>query len=125
VVAWKSVRTFQGKGRLRAWLLGIVHHTVMKSLRHHFQPITAEVEGKMVSGSASPEEQAEKDEQADQLRPGLRAPSPEQRAVVELIFYHGFSLREAAEVCRLHLGTIKSRLSYARRSLRGGGIKQG
>jgi RNA polymerase sigma-70 factor (ECF subfamily) len=38
---------------------------------------------------------------------------------LELIFYQGMSLNEAAEICGCPLGTIKSRLSYARQHLRG------
>jgi len=34
VTAWQTAHTFRGEGRLIAWLLGIVHHTAMKSLRH-------------------------------------------------------------------------------------------
>jgi RNA polymerase sigma-70 factor (ECF subfamily) len=39
--------------------------------------------------------------------------------VLELVFYQGLTLQEVAEVCNCPLGTVKSRLSYARRHLRG------
>ncbi|MFH1524071.1 MAG: sigma-70 family RNA polymerase sigma factor [Chloroflexota bacterium] len=125
VAAWKSARKFRGEGRVLAWLLGIVHHTALKSLRHRSQPITDEMEATLETGSPSPEQQVEQVEQSARLRLGLRALSPEHRAVLELVFYQGLSLDEVAQVCRVPLGTVKSRLSYARGQLRGVLTRQG
>src|SRR5512142_176624 len=41
VVAWRTAGSFRGEGRLIAWLLGIVHHNAMKTLRHASQPLEA------------------------------------------------------------------------------------
>jgi RNA polymerase sigma-70 factor (ECF subfamily) len=125
VIVWKTARTFRGDGRLLAWLLGIVHHTALKSLRHRSLPITEEMEESLDSGLASPEQQSERNEQTAQLDSGMRSLSPEHRAVLELVFYQGLNLEEVAQVCRVPLGTIKSRLSYARRCLRGVLTRQG
>lgn len=125
VIVWKSAQTYRGDGRLLAWLLGIVHHTALKSLRHRSLPITEAMEETLVSGLASPEQQSEQNEVSVRLKAGMRSLSPEHRAVLELVFYQGFSLAEAAQVCRVPLGTIKSRLSYARRCLRGALTRQG
>jgi DNA-directed RNA polymerase specialized sigma24 family protein len=38
---------------------------------------------------------------------------------LNLIFYQGLSLNEAAQVLNIPVGTVKSRLSYARDHLRG------
>jgi RNA polymerase sigma-70 factor, ECF subfamily len=47
----------------------------------------------------------------------LRALSPTYREVLELVFHHGFALAEVAQVLDIPLGTVKSRVSYARRAL--------
>jgi RNA polymerase sigma-70 factor (ECF subfamily) len=119
VTTWKSAGRFRGEGRVLAWLLGIVHHTAMKSLRHRSQPISDEMEDQLPDAGPTPEEQAQASEQASILRRGLQSLSPEHRAVLELVFYQHLSLEEAATVCGCPLGTIKSRLSYARQHLRG------
>jgi len=118
VTAWRTARTFRGEGRLIAWLLGIVHHGAIKTLRHTSQPLEA-VEETIPETNASPEEQAQAGEMKRWVRQGLQSLSTEHRAVLELIFYQGLSLNEAAEVCKCPLGTVKSRLSYARQHLRG------
>ncbi len=57
-------------------------------------------------------------EQARWIRQGLNGLSLEHRAVLELVFYQGLSLAEVAQICDCPLGTVKSRLSYARQYLR-------
>ena len=125
VAIWKGARKFREEGRALAWLLGIVHHTAMKSLRHRSQPITDEMEETLEAGSPSPEQRMERIDWSACLRRGLDSLSPEHRAVLELIFYQGLSLAEVAQVCRVPLGTVKSRLSYARRHLRGVLVRNG
>ncbi len=118
VTAWQTARTFRGEGRLIAWLLGIVHHTAMKSLRHMHQPLDA-MEDAVSGNQPTPEDQAEVGETKRWVRQGLKSLSVEHRAVLELVFYQGLSLDEVAKVCNCPLGTVKSRLSYARQHLRG------
>jgi RNA polymerase sigma-70 factor (ECF subfamily) len=115
VIAWRTAGKFRGEGRLIAWLLGIVHHSAMKSMRHASQPLDEAAP----ASNASPEEQAQAEDMKRWVRRGLQDLSTEHRAVLELVFYQGLTLQEVAEVCHCPLGTVKSRLSYARRHLRG------
>jgi len=118
VTAWREAHKFRRDGRLIAWLLGIVHHRAMKSLRHVHQPLDA-LEETIPEISPSPEEQAQVGETKRMVHAALQNLSPEHRAVLELVFYQGLSLNEVAEVLDCPLGTVKSRLSYARQHLRG------
>ncbi len=118
VIAWRSAGKFRGDGRLIAWLLGIVHHTAMKALRHTSEPLDA-IDEALPERNASPEEQAQAEDTKRWVRMALRELSTEHRAVLELVFYQGLTLNEVAEVCRCPLGTVKSRLNYARAHLRG------
>ena len=72
----------------------------------------------MVAPDALPEEQVQQAEQAAWLQRGLQGLSRDHRLTLELVFYQGLSLSEAAAVCGCPVGTIKSRLSYARQHLR-------
>jgi len=119
IVVWQSASRFRGEGRVLAWLLGIVHHTAMKSLRHTHQPITEEMEASLSAPTISPEERIQAQEEVLSLRRGLESLSAEHRAVLELVFYQGLSLKEVAEVCGCPVGTVKSRLNYARKQLHG------
>lgn len=118
VIAWRTASQFRGEGRLLAWLLGIVHHRAMKALRQAAKPVVP-LEDNVAAAGPLPEEQAQTRETGQWVREGLQSLSADHRAVLELVFYQGLSLNEVAEICRCPLGTIKSRLSYARRHLRG------
>ncbi len=119
VAVWRSANSFRGDGRLLAWLLGIVHHTAIKALRRRSIPISDEMEASLPATGPLPEERVQLDEQARRVQLGLQSLSAEHRAVLELVFYQGLSLKETAEVCGCPVGTVKSRLSYARRKLKG------
>ncbi|MEN6435569.1 MAG: sigma-70 family RNA polymerase sigma factor [Anaerolineaceae bacterium] len=116
---WHSAKSYRGEGRLIAWLMKIIHHTVSKSLRHRPMPISEEMESNLYADEPLPEDQTQSNEQTALIRQGLKKLSPEHRMVLELVFYQGLSLKEIADVCNCPVGTIKSRLSYARQQLRG------
>jgi RNA polymerase sigma-70 factor (ECF subfamily) len=59
------------------------------------------------------------------IRRGLDQLSVEHRAALELVFYQGLNLNEAAVVLACPVGTVKSRLSYAKTWLRGWLVKEG
>lgn len=118
VVIWRTAGRFRGEGRVIAWLLSIVHHTAMKALRHPSISISEEIEENLPSLADSPEARTQAAQQAKWVHQGLQNLSPEHRQALELVFYQGLSLEETAKVCHCPLGTIKSRLSYARQRLR-------
>ncbi len=119
VAVWRSAAGYRGEGRVLAWLLGIVHHLTLKGIRRQPLPLSAEIEATLISPGDLPEELVQANERSHWLRQGLEGLSNEHRAVLDLVFYQGLSLTEAAQVCDCPTGTIKSRLSYARKYLRG------
>lgn len=128
VAVWQGAGRFRGEGRVIAWLLGIVHHKAMNLLRR--KPTTSLDDESLTAlpdREPEPEHQAIAADQQRRLRNGLNHLSLEHRTVLELVFYQGLNLEEAAEVTGCPVGTIKSRLNYAKTSLRGiltrGGLK--
>lgn len=119
VTAWQTARNFRAEGRLIAWLLGIVHHTAMKAIRNRTNYLNDVAEEIIREDQPSPEEQAQVKDERRWVRQGMQSLSPEHRAVLELIFYQELTLNEVAQVLDVPLGTVKSRLSYARTHLRG------
>jgi RNA polymerase sigma-70 factor (ECF subfamily) len=53
----------------------------------------------------------------DELRLGLAMLPAEQREALVLVGAGGFAYEEAAEICGCAVGTVKSRVSRARRAL--------
>ena len=54
----------------------------------------------------------------EQLERAFRTLSAEQRAAVVLQYYRGLTLDEIAEILHVPVGTVRSRLHYAKRALR-------
>jgi len=119
VTVWNTAGTYRGSSRLKTWLLGIVHHTAVKSLRHLSNPITDEMEETVEDGGTRLDDLVQNRDAASRLKSGLEQLSPEHRAVLDLVFFQGLNLKETADVIGCPVGTVKSRLSYARTRLKG------
>ena len=119
VTVWKAAKNFRGESRLITWLLGIVHHTAIKMIRNKTESLNETAQENIPENQPTLEEQAQSQETKRWIQDGLQSLSSEHRMVLELVFYQGLSLNEVAQVLKLPLGTVKSRLSYARTHLRG------
>jgi RNA polymerase sigma-70 factor, ECF subfamily len=53
----------------------------------------------------------------DVLRRSLARLSPEQGEVIDLVYYHGKSVAEVADIVGIPQATVKTRMFYARRQL--------
>ena len=82
------------------------------------EPIGDTHAAQLRDGGAAPEERAERQELRTIVRDGIAALPPKHQSVVVLYYLHGLSLQETASFLDLRLGTVKSRLHYALRTLR-------
>ncbi len=115
--AYLSLASYDAQYRFSTWLFRIAHHRAVDWLRaQRPAPQTAE---EWLPAEDCPQEEAFAALAAEQVRAALARLAPAQRAVLELTFYEGLSCREVAQVLGCPVGTVKSRLSHARRALRG------
>ena len=82
------------------------------------EPIGESVVGLIRDLATEPAEHAEQQELRRIVRDGVANLPPKHQSVVILYYLHGLSLQETAELLDVRLGTVKSRLHYALRSLR-------
>jgi RNA polymerase sigma-70 factor (ECF subfamily) len=125
IVVWQGAERFRAEGRVIAWLLSIVHHKALHALRRKPAQALEPLEDILPDEDVRPEEKVVHREQQKLLRQGLTGLSVEHRSVLELVFFQGLSLQETADVCGCPVGTVKSRLSYAKNALRGELTRQG
>jgi RNA polymerase sigma-70 factor (ECF subfamily) len=111
--AWRHARDYDPKrASVRTWLYSIARNRVVDARR------------RAVAAAAEQESPAELDRTLEQavlrwqVAAALARLSPEHREVIRLAHYGGLTLREIAERKGIPLGTVKSRTSYALRSLR-------
>ena len=116
---WRNASTFQGRSRVSTWIFGIASHKAKTALRRQ-RPLEAdpEVVERLEDPAPGPAEEIVRQELAEQVRVGLQLLTPEHRQVVELTFMHGFSYQEIAEIAGCPVGTVKTRMFYAKQRLR-------
>ncbi len=119
VAAWKSARTFEGRSSVQTWLIGVARRQAHNTLRRRTLPRAdlAELEVVPADGPA-PEEALLAEAERQELVAALRWLSPAQREVLALTFVDGLSYGEIARLVGVPEGTVKSRLSNAKRALR-------
>jgi len=116
VRVWRSAATYQpALGSVRTWLLAIAHHRAVDELRRRRKEqdwISLEKchLDKLYIGEETV---------ADPLMGrALAALSPEQRQVIQLAYFQGFTGLEIAARLNLPVGTVKSRIRLALEKLR-------
>lgn len=124
IAAWQGAAGFRGQSRVRTWLFGIAHHRAANLVRKRKRELLREdptSEPAAQPGghqeSAAGRAYARADHRID-LDRALRALPESQRSALELVFYHGLSVVEVADVLSVAPGTVKSRLFRAKASLR-------
>jgi RNA polymerase sigma-70 factor (ECF subfamily) len=114
LAAWQAAGRFRGQGRVMAWLLAIARTRAINAYHRQVRPHATQVALDEASAQESCEPFGSHNEE---LSAGLRTLPAEQREALELVFYHGLSLKETAQVMSVAVGTVKSRLHRARKHL--------
>ena len=119
VAVWKSAHTFQGKSRVETWLFGVAHRQAHNTLRRRGLPLAdiREIEA-LPSTLPEPETSLLATIAREELTESLGRLAPLHREILHLIFVRQLSYQECADVLDVPVGTIRSRLSTARRALR-------
>lgn len=113
--AWGNSEKFQPGTSLRAWLFTILRNTYYSLYRKRGREIQ-DSDGTYAQRLAVSGEQESAMDLAD-FRIALAKLSEEHREVLILVGASGLSYEEAAEICNVAVGTIKSRVNRARARL--------
>jgi RNA polymerase sigma-70 factor (ECF subfamily) len=119
---WRNAaRYVEGRGSVKTWLLAIVHHRAIDTLRRRrLTAVLPEADETLPSQLTLPdvwgEVAAELDRDAIAL--ALAAIPPAQREAIELAYVGGLTQVEIADRLALPLGTVKSRMRLGLLALR-------
>lgn len=119
VAVWRNAAGYAGHASVKAWLFGIARRRAYKRLRRR-DPDTAGLEALEELPAADPDPEAALLARVEReaVLAALDRLTEVHREVVLLAFAQELSYAEIAEVLSVPLGTVKSRLSNARRALR-------
>ena len=112
--AWQHLPSYQPRSPFRNWLYRIATNVALDVLRGEKQ--TTDVDDLPLAASGpSPEAAVESMERAEYVRQTVLALPPASRTVLVLREYEGLSYQEIADTLDIPIGTVMSRLSYARK----------
>lgn len=124
LAAWRSAGSYRGEAQLGTWLFRIAHNLAANARRgRRRHPL-----GRPFPGDEDADDTAsepiimyDSHEQAIlnrlELREALDQLSSRHREVLDLAFYQGFGSAEIALILDIPEGTVRSRISYARKAL--------
>jgi RNA polymerase sigma-70 factor, ECF subfamily len=117
-----NIMNITGDGSLAPWLHRVAINlscNALKKRKVHLEPIDDVAEGFISSDPHhSPEVVAERTELQGTMREAINSLPLKHRIVVTLHYLQDFSLPEIAYILDLPVGTVKSRLHHARKTLR-------
>ena len=115
VKAWQSRSSFIPGTNLKAWLFTILRNQFYSDRRRAWRQAPWDQEAaERIPGGA--DDQVYSAELSDTVR-ALRHLSDEQREALILVGAGGFSYEDAAAICKCAVGTVKSRVARARKTL--------
>ena len=115
---WRQAGRFEGRSQVSTWVLAIARYKAITVMRQQQdQPLDDE----FAQGIADPADDAqltlEKKDTSIRLRQCIQQLSAEHREVIDLVYYHGKSVEEAAEIVGVPRNTVKTRMFYARKRI--------
>ena len=116
---WQKSNRYRGEGRVVAWLFGITHNLALKAYNQkstefipETYPTTQNIENQITTQIL-----AEHNKQL--LNQAMQQLTVEHRTILQLVFYEKMSMNEVSQICQIPVGTVKSRLNYAKQVLKG------
>ena len=115
--AWDARGSYQMGTNMKAWTFMILRNQFYSDKRRSWRSTQLDQEAAertlvAIDDPGSPLA-------LDELRLSIQKLPPEQREALILVGAGGFAYEEAAEICNCAVGTVKSRVSRARRALQG------
>ena len=116
VIAWRDLKGLRDADRFDAWLHKVLIHTCIAQATRERRRVV-NLQALPVDGPETPDSTLTVADR-DQLARGFRRLPPDQRAILVLNHYLGYSPAEIAETLGIPPGTARSRLHHAHRAMR-------
>jgi len=116
VIAWRDLRSLRDPDRFDAWLTRLVVHVCIGQASRERRRVV-NLRALPTDGPAAPDALLTVADR-DQLDRGFRRLPPEQRALLVLHHFAGYTPSEIAETLGIPAGTARSRLHHAHRAMR-------
>jgi RNA polymerase sigma-70 factor, ECF subfamily len=115
---WRQAASFEARSSVSTWLLAIARYKALSARRRRSDAeLDDELACRLADPADDPELVLQKKNRAELLRQSLARLSPEHGEVIDLVYYHGKSVKEVAKIIGISEATVKTRMFYARKKL--------
>jgi RNA polymerase sigma-70 factor (ECF subfamily) len=118
LAVWQQAASFDDPSSVSSWLLSVARH---KALSARQRAVDVELNEDAVAKPSDTEDDPgrvlQNTDRAKALRHALPRLSPQHSEVIDLVYYHGKSVKEVAEIVGDGEATVKTRMFNARRQL--------
>lgn len=115
--AWQKLASYQPKAPFRNWIYRIATNAALDALRREKEMVDIE-EIPLPSPIIGPEASLARGELGERVQQAILSLPPASRAVLILREYEGLSYQGIANTLDIPIGTVMSRLNFARNRLR-------
>lgn len=115
---WRQAGRYEGRSQVSTWLIGIARNKALSARRRRStEPLDEEAAMLIEDPADNPEVTLAKRETSAILNDCLAELSAAHREIVDLVYYHGKTIEEVAEIVGVPQNTVKTRMFYARKRL--------
>jgi RNA polymerase sigma-70 factor (ECF subfamily) len=112
---WRSgARYDRARGSVRSWVLSVVHNRAIDGFRREAVKQARDVHddgiAERMPAAQLTDAEVERRDDAQLVRGALEELPPDQRRVIELAYFGGFTHSQIAELLELPAGTVKGRM---------------
>ena len=120
---WRTgMRYERSRGSVRAWVLGVVRNKAIDGFRREIANTGQDVHDETAVAAMPARErtdgEVERREDAERVRAAMAELPSEQRHVIELAYFGGFTHSQIADLLELPAGTVKGRMRLGLQRLR-------
>ena len=115
---WRKANTYAGRSAPLTWILSIAYYKASSSLRRkREESLDDDHANEQADNAPNPEAALLAGDKSMLLRKCIENLSPDQRTMIDLVYYQELSVIEVSEVVGIPEGTVKTRLFNARKRL--------
>jgi len=110
---------YRGEASLRTWLFAVIRKTAISERRKQLlRNVTSIGSAPKSDHHSQPAVEFERSEMQRRFQQALNCLPPRQRETLHLVFYQGLSLREAADVMHVSIGSARRHYERGKKRLR-------
>lgn len=120
VKVWNNIAQYDStKGRIYTWIINIARNTAIDKLRSKGEIMKSKIQtGDDIVSIIRDLKITEQSIETIGLRNLVADLKPEYQTIIQLAYYRGFTLDEIAKTLNIPLGTVKTRMRHAIKTLR-------